>query len=452
MTAMSGSFDRPPGRPPAPPPGHPAGRTLPLPPPATPRPRLDTYTNAPNLLSGPAQGQPQLSQSQPGSNQAELTQSGPGSSQPGHAPQALQSPAHRSQSQNPQQSFRLPEPSAHAAEHRPYPPEYHDASRPELEPSLDHELRAEQRQPDKIDPQISNAPIVPAGSVTGQSLTLVISIMCFLACLTAGAVYMINQSASAWLRDISSEVTVQIEPREKIDTERQVKDVAAFLAKQPGVKGVNPMSLDASAALIEPWLGTSEGLKALPIPRLIAIDLDRSAPPDFAALRKSLTETFPGVTLDDHRHWQQQIRTVTHSLALGGLAILMLVGAATTAIIISATRSSMSSNREIVEVLHFVGATDRFIAREFERHFLRLGVRAGLLGAALAMVVFLLMPAGMELLGGGGVTIAELRRFVGTGVLDIAGHAVLVAVVVVIAALCMLTSRFGVYRILNSQQ
>ncbi len=293
---------------------------------------------------------------------------------------------------------------------------------------------------------------MPAGSVTGQSLTLVISIMCFLACLTAGAVYMINQSASAWLRDISSEVTVQIEPREKIDTERQVKDVAAFLAKQPGVKGVNPMSLDASAALIEPWLGTSEGLKALPIPRLIAIDLDRSAPPDFAALRKSLTETFPGVTLDDHRHWQQQIRTVTHSLALGGLAILMLVGAATTAIIISATRSSMSSNREIVEVLHFVGATDRFIAREFERHFLRLGVRAGLLGAALAMVVFLLMPAGMELLGGGGVTIAELRRFVGTGVLDIAGHAVLVAVVVVIAALCMLTSRFGVYRILNSQQ
>jgi cell division transport system permease protein len=44
-----------------------------------------------------------------------------------------------------------------------------------------------------------NAPIVPAGSVTGRSLTLVISIMCFFACLTAGAVYMMNQSASAWL-------------------------------------------------------------------------------------------------------------------------------------------------------------------------------------------------------------------------------------------------------------
>src|SRR5262245_12755901 len=59
----------------------------------------------------------------------------------------------------------------------------------------------------------ATAPIVPAGSVTGRSLTLVITIMCFLACLTAGAVYMMNQSASAWLRDIASEVTVQVEAK-----------------------------------------------------------------------------------------------------------------------------------------------------------------------------------------------------------------------------------------------
>ena len=91
-----------------------------------------------------------------------------------------------------------------------------------------------------------------------------------------------------------------------------------------------------------------------------------------------LGQQFKGVTLDDHRRWQQQIRTITRSFALGGLAILLLVGAATTAIIVSATKSAMASNREIVEVLHFVGATDRFIAREFERHFLRLGVRAGI--------------------------------------------------------------------------
>src|SRR5690606_16534141 len=122
-----------------------------------------------------------------------------------------------------------------------------------------------------------------------------------------------------------------------------------------------------SNALLEPWVGQLDVLKTLPVPRLIALELDRTQPPDVAALREALGKQFKGVTLDDHRHWQQQIRTVKRSFALGGLAILILVASATTAIIISATRSAMASNREIVEVLHFVGATDRFIAREFER-------------------------------------------------------------------------------------
>ncbi len=46
--------------------------------------------------------------------------------------------------------------------------------------------------------------------------------MCFLACLTAGAVYMINESANAWLKDIASEVTVQVEPQENVDTAKTV--------------------------------------------------------------------------------------------------------------------------------------------------------------------------------------------------------------------------------------
>ncbi len=275
--------------------------------------------------------------------------------------------------------------------------------------------------------------------------------MCFFACLTAGTVYMMNQSASAWLRDIASEVTVQIEPRERVDIEKQIRDVEQFLAKQPGVRAVKALSLADSTSLLEPWLGQSDALKSLAIPRLVAIELDRSSPPDLAKLRANLNAQFKNVTLDDHRQWQQQIRTVTRSFALGGLAILILVGAATTAIIVSATRSALASNREIVEVLHFVGATDRFIAREFEKHFLRLGVRAGVVGAVCAMFVFVSLPFVMELLGGGTVTMAEMRRLVGSGALDWPGYALLLIVVGVIAALCMLTSRLGVYRILHSQ-
>ena len=81
--------------------------------------------------------------------------------------------------------------------------------------------------------------------------------------------------------------------------------------------------------------------------------------------------------------------------------MLSLVAAATIAVIVSATRSAMASNREIIEVLHFVGANERFISREFERHFLGLGVRAGLVGAHRRGLAFLLLPLMMHMLGGG---------------------------------------------------
>ena len=42
----------------------------------------------------------------------------------------------------------------------------------------------------------------------------------------------------------------------------------------------------------------------------------------------------------------------------------------------------------IVEVLHFVGAGDRFIANRFLRHFLRLGLEGGLIGGGVAMLAF----------------------------------------------------------------
>ena len=192
-------------------------------------------------------------------------------------------------------------------------------------------------------------------------------------------------------------------------------------------------------------------LAALPVPRLIAIEIDRGEPPNIEALRAELTKRFPSASLDDHRRWQQQIRTVTRSFALGGLGILLLVCAATTAVIVSATRSALASNREIVEALHFVGATDRYIAREFERHFLRLGIRAGLVGAVCAMVVFVSMPTVMQMLGGGSSTTSEMHRLIGTSGLDATGYLLLGAVVITISALCMLTSRFGVFRILNSK-
>ncbi|MGC2409958.1 MAG: ABC transporter permease [Methyloceanibacter sp.] len=298
--------------------------------------------------------------------------------------------------------------------------------------------------------QAETAPIVPSTSIAGNALTVVIAIMSFLACLTAGAVYMVNQSAQAWVNDIASEITVELDPVNTADIEKKMTLVSLFLAKQAGITRVKPLTAEDSAKLLEPWLGHSDALSALPIPRLIAVEIDRSNPPDIKTISEALSQNFEGVTLDDHRRWQAEIRTLTRSAALGGLAVLALVAAATVAVIVSATRSAMASNREIIEVLHYVGANERFISREFERHFLGLGVRAGLVGAVAASIMFLLLPVVTHMLGGGSVTATEMSRLVGSGELDLPGYFLCVLVVFVVASLCMLTSRLGVIRVLKS--
>lgn len=298
--------------------------------------------------------------------------------------------------------------------------------------------------------QVTGAQIVPSTSIVGNALTVVLAIMTFLACLTAGGVYMVNQSANAWVDDIASEITIELDPVNTADIEKKMTLVSLFLAKQRGITRVKPLTAEDSAKLLEPWLGETVSISALPIPRLIAVEIDRSSPPDIEVIKTALTQNFDGVTLDDHRRWQAEIRTITRSTALGGIAVLGLVAAATIAVIIFATRSAMSSNRKIIEVLHFVGAQERFISSEFERHFLGLGVRAGLMGAFAAAVAFQLLPLMMYLLGGGAVTAAETRRLLGSGELDIGGYLLCLLVVVVVAGLCMLTSRLGVFRVLKS--
>jgi cell division transport system permease protein len=54
-------------------------------------------------------------------------------------------------------------------------------------------------------------------------------------------------------------------------------------------------------------------------------------------------------------------------------------------VIAFATHAALLARRDIVDVLHLSGARDRFIASLFERRFWVLGLRAGAVGALLAL-------------------------------------------------------------------
>ncbi len=297
----------------------------------------------------------------------------------------------------------------------------------------------------------ANAPIVPPGSVTGQSLTLVIAIMAFLSAVTAGSVYVVFNAANVWTNNIATEITVQVLQRPGDRGDDRAGEITRFLSDQNGIRRVTPFTREQSLKLVEPWIGKSDVLKTFAIPRLIAVEIERDNPPDISTLKKVLEAKFPGALLDDHGHWRHEIRRLTRLLELAGFGMLFLMATATAAVIIAAATSALASNREIVSVLNFVGAEEKFIARQFEAHFLKVGIKAGILGVGLAAFVFLCLPYLTEGVSSSVTSEAEIRRFVGAGTLDLGGYVVLLFVVVAVAGICKMTSRYGVRRILNQQ-
>ena len=232
------------------------------------------------------------------------------------------------------------------------------------------------------------SPIVPRASISGRALVAVVAIMTFLASITTGTVLLVSASAAEWQSEVASEITMQVRPQAGRDLERDVNAAAEAMRTQPGIVQVKPFSKDESARLLEPWLGSGLSIEQLPVPRVVVARVQPGTTLDLAALRRAVTQVAPSASVDDHRAWIERMRSMTGATVLAGIGILVLVIAATIISVSFATRGAMAANRPIVEVLHFVGAGDRYIANHFLRHFLRLGLEGGVIGGGAAMLGF----------------------------------------------------------------
>lgn len=284
------------------------------------------------------------------------------------------------------------------------------------------------------------APIVPRGSIAGRALIAVVAIMTFLASMTTGAVLLVRASASEWQSDVASELTIQIRPSPGRDLDRDTLAVVAAARAQPGIVEVRPFSKDESAKLLEPWLGTGLSLDDLPVPRLVVAHVAPGTVPDFTALRANITKAAPGASVDDHRAWIERMRSMTGAIVLAGTGILILVIIATVISVSFATRGAMAANRPIVEVLHFVGAQDRYIANHFLRHFLRLGLEGGLIGGLAAMLTFGFSESIASWFSGTPVG-DQFAALLGTFALPASGYLMLGAQAVMIAIVTAWASR-----------
>lgn len=233
--------------------------------------------------------------------------------------------------------------------------------------------------------------VMPAAGTTGPTLVLVIAALSFLACLSLGAALIVASAAAGWESDLTGTHTVQVKPDNSVSPDDQIEAALAILDATPGIAGARALDGSATAALIEPWLGAGAVTEALPLPRLVDVRLEPGAQIDHDALAARLAAAAPGLVLDTHRQWLDELLGAAQAARLLAFAVLAVISATTLAIVVFAARAGLSANQEVVEVLHLCGARDPFIAGEVQRHFFSLGWRGGLIGCALAAATFLIV-------------------------------------------------------------
>jgi cell division transport system permease protein len=283
------------------------------------------------------------------------------------------------------------------------------------------------------------AAIVPKSSIAGSALMAVVAIMTFLASLTTGAVMLVQAAAGEWQSEVAREVTIQIRPAPGRDLDAAVNQAVDIARAQKGIADVRPYSREESGRLLEPWLGSGLALDDLPVPRIIVVRLATDGGPDVAALRQAIA-ALPGASLDDHRGWVERMRTMARTAIAGGVAVLALMFVVTVLSVAFATRGAMANNQPIVEVLHFIGAKDSYVAGHFQRHFLVLGFKGGVIGGGAAIALF----AAAQLLSDWFLATAggdQVSALFGSFSIGVSGYVAVAMQIVVVAVVTAVTSR-----------
>jgi cell division transport system permease protein len=295
----------------------------------------------------------------------------------------------------------------------------------------------------------NQSPIVPRASIAGRALVAVVAIMTFLASMTTGVVLLISASAAEWQSEVASEITIQVRSIQGRDFERDIAAATEIVRSQRGIVEVRPFTKEESAKLLEPWLGTGLSLDDLPVPRVIVARVTPGTALDLGVLRNRLSKAAPTASVDDHRAWIERMRSMSGVTVIAGLAVLALVIVATVISVSFATRGAMAANRPVVEVLHFVGASDRYIADRFFRHFLMLGLQGGLIGGGAAIFVFGFSESVATWFSGTPVG-DQFAALLGTFALRPLGYLALAGQAVLIAALTALASRRTLFATLSA--
>ena len=227
-------------------------------------------------------------------------------------------------------------------------------------------------------------------SGNSRFILLLITMMTFLAVLALSASFALGRVAEKWSSGLENKLTIEI-PADAGDVDALKVSVKKKLDTIDKIEKVDVMSDDAISSLVAPWLGEDFALDEVPMPALIAVETSENSPEFMNELQKQLSAINENIRVDAHEEWLDDFLRMIGALKFGSVFVSIVIAATAIVAITGIIRARMAEHRADVELLHLMGASDGYIASQFKRYALRLGLLGGTFGlfaGAIGLAIF----------------------------------------------------------------
>ncbi len=223
-------------------------------------------------------------------------------------------------------------------------------------------------------------------------LPWLIGIMVFLACL----LLCLGVSVGGWVIERSdtyaNSFTVNI-PAHTENMDQAVEATSKILRSMEGISSIRRIPTAELQDMLEPWLGSNSASSAeLPLPAVLEVTLRDDPRPElnYDRIQSKLQNVTAGVEVDAHEMWiaafsnfssaMQSLTIILAVLIIGGMSIMISF----------TSRAALKLHSRTVQLLHSIGAEDRYVSRQFQLEALRLVLPGAIAGCAMAGIAYFL--------------------------------------------------------------
>ena len=238
-----------------------------------------------------------------------------------------------------------------------------------------------------LSPTAADQRLLPGGSLRGPT-PYVIAIMTFAMMIVAAAGLALSNMAGIVADAAENRFVLQLPD----GGEGRLEAAVAAARQAPGVTRVEPVPEEEMRRTLERWLGPAGVGADLPVPALVHLDLAPGA--EAAAIGRHIAQRVPSAAMVAEQATLEPLLNSLRALQWLSLALVLLMAAATSAAVVLAARGALDTHRTTIEIMHGIGATDRQVARLFQRKIALDASAGALFGGGAAALVLLLIASG----------------------------------------------------------